>query len=368
MPFFVKQITVHDGFDDFLSIPSEIYRDDPNWIRPQHSELRRVLNPEKNPYFLLASLKIYVCYSNGIPVCRSIMVINPLHWTKWNKKSAFFGFFESNNDCNAVKCLFDRIESDSRAAGAEFLEGPFNPNHYSELGILTDDFNSPPVFFETYNPSYYPALLKEVGFSESGIFHTRINTNISETLSKKYRTSTAKIFSSDITIRKFNIFRFKRDLGILRDINNEAFENNRFFLPLSMEEYTFSAKYLFFVTTPGLILIAEYKGKPVGAAQFVINFNSLIKSFNGRITLWNIPALLWKRRSLKELVIFTTGIKKEFRNKRVFALLLKAAVKIFRNYSTISTTWISDENLGINLDSLLEMKPGKHFAIYSKQL
>ena len=368
MSFLVKEITVQDGFEDFLSIPSEIYRNDPYYIAPQSSEVRKVLNPLKNPYFLNASLKIYVCYSDGTPVCRSIMVINHLHWTKWHQKSAFFGFFESLNDCDAVKCLFEKIEVDCRAARAEYLEGPFNPNHYSELGILMDNFNSAPVFFETYNPSYYPALLAEAGFYESNRFHTRVNDDISETLSKKYKTSHKAIFSTDITVRKFNIFRFKRDLEILRDINNNAFENNKFFLPLSLKEYMFSAKYLFLVTSPGLILIAEYKGEPVGAAQLVINFNSLIKNSNGRIRPWQIPGLLWRRRKIKELIIFTAGIKKAFRNKRVFALILRSAIKIFRNYSTISTTWISDENLGISLVNLLEMKPGKHFAIYSKQL
>jgi hypothetical protein len=368
MSFLVKEITVQDGFEDFLSIPSEIYRNDPYYIAPQSSEVRKVLNPLKNPYFLNVALKIYVCYSDGTPVCRSIMVINHSHWTKWNQKSAFFGFFESINDCNAVRVLFEKIEADSRAGGAEYLEGPFNPNHYSELGILMDNFNSAPVFFETYNPSYYPALLAEAGFYESNRFHTRVNDDISETLSKKYKTSHKAIFSTDITVRKFNIFRFKRDLEILRDINNNAFENNKFFLPLSLKEYMFSAKYLFLVTSPGLILIAEYKGEPVGAAQLVINFNSLIKNSNGRIRPWQIPGLLWRRRKIKELIIFTAGIKKAFRNKRVFALILRSAIKIFRNYSTISTTWISDENLGISLVNLLEMKPGKHFAIYSKQL
>src|SRR5665647_893510 len=98
MTFLVKEITAKEGMDDFLSIPQVIYRDDPNWIAPQHSELRRVLDPSKNPYFKNASLRIYVCYSDGRPVCRSIMVINRLHWQKWNRKSAFFGFFESVND------------------------------------------------------------------------------------------------------------------------------------------------------------------------------------------------------------------------------------------------------------------------------
>ena len=368
MSFLVKEIITQDGLDDFLSVPQEIYRNDPNWIAPQQSEIRRVLDPVKNPYFLNASLKIYVCYFDGKPVCRSIMVINHLYYTKWNKKSAFFGFFESPDDCNAVKCLFEKIEADCRTAGAEYLEGPFNPNHYSELGILLDDFSSSPVFFDTYNPSYYPELLKEVGFSQSNLFHTRINNDISATLSKKYHTSHKDTFSKDITVRKFNIFRFRRDIAILRDINNDAFYNNKFFLPLSMKEYLFSAKYLFLVTRPGLIMIAEYKGEPVGAAQFVINFNSLLKSYNGKIRLRHVPGLLWRRRNIKDLIIFTAGIKKEYRNKRVFALILRSAVKIFRKFSTIRTTWISDENLGNSLASLLEMSTSKHFAIYSKRL
>src|SRR5664279_3512118 len=92
MSFLVKEIITHEGLDDFLSVPEEIYRNDSNSIAPQQSEIRRVLDPVKNPYFLNASLKIYVCYSDGKPVCRSIMVINHLHWTKWNQKSAFFGF------------------------------------------------------------------------------------------------------------------------------------------------------------------------------------------------------------------------------------------------------------------------------------
>src|SRR5664280_466280 len=314
MSFLVKEIITQDGLDDFLSVPQEIYRNDPNWIAPQQSEIRRVLDPVKNPYFLNASLKIYVCYFDGKPVCRSIMVINHLYYTKWNKKSAFF------------------------------------------------------VFFDTYNPSYYPELLKEVGFSQSNLFHTRINNDISAPLSKKYHTSHKDTFSKDITVRKFNIFRFRRDIAILRDINNDAFYNNKFFLPLSMKEYLFLAKYLFLVTRPELIMIAEYKGEPVGAAQFVINFNSLLKSYNGKIRLRHVPGLLWRRRNIKDLIIFTAGIKKEYRNKRVFALILRSAVKIFRKFSTIRTTWISDENLGNSLASLLEMSTSKHFAIYSKRL
>jgi hypothetical protein len=368
MSFVVREISLQNGFADFISLASEIYRNDPNWIPPQTSEIKRVLNPLKNPYFLNAFLKIYVCYSEGKPVCRAITVINHNYWTRRDRKSAFFGFFESINDSGAAGVLFEKIESDCKACGAEYIEGPFNPNHYSELGILIDNFDSSPSFFETYNPAYYPDLLKDAGFSESNRFHTRINHDISATLSKKYPVSEKDSASGSIKVRKFNILRFRRDLRILRNINNDAFADNSFFLPLSMSEYKFSARYLFFVTSPSLILIAEHKGIPVGAAQFVINFNDLIKNFKGMIMPWHIPVLLWKRRKIKELIVFTTAVKQAYRKTRVFGCMLKSALEIFRKYSTLSTTWISDENLGKNLDILLEMKPCKHFAIFSKQL
>ena len=86
MSYLVKEISLNDGWDDFLSIPFSIYKNDPYWIAPQSSEIKRVLDTKKNPYFKNAILKLFVCYSDSKPVSRSILVINILHWDKWKKK------------------------------------------------------------------------------------------------------------------------------------------------------------------------------------------------------------------------------------------------------------------------------------------
>ncbi len=369
MTYIVREISGKEEWNDFLSIPTGIYRGDPNWIAPQFSEIKRVLDPVRNPYFANAILKMYVCYMDNVPVSRSVMVINQLHWIRWKKKTAFFGFFESLDDSNAVSQLFNKIEEDSRALGAEYLEGPFNPNHYSEMGILIDNFSSAPVFFETYNPPYYSKLIYEAGFSELNRFHTRINENISAILAKYSSGPEFPDIDKDIAIRKFNILKMKRDLEFMRDINNDAFENNWYFLPLTRDEYKFAARFLFFVTMPRLIEFAEYKGQPVGVLQCVINFNKLIRPLNGRIRLWHLPGLLLKRNRLKELVIFTVGIKKAFQHTAVSAMMIKSAMKILQKYSTVSTTWISDENKAvIHISDMFGMKPWKYFSIYSKKL
>jgi hypothetical protein len=369
MAYIVREITDKRGWKDFLSIPREVYRNDPNWVAPQESEVRRVLDPVKNPYFRNALLKVFVCYSYDKPTCRSVLVINSLHWMRWNKKSAFFGFFESIDDGRAVSSLFTKLEEESKALGAEYLEGPFNPNHYSELGMLTDNFNSSPAFFETYNPPYYPELLYQTGYSELCRIHTRINNNMKVTLEKYFSGPGSHLDDGGVKIRKFNLLRMKRDLEIMRDINNDSFEDNWYFLPLTKEEYGFSAKFLFLVTRPGMIQFAEYKGRTIGVTQCVIDFNALIKSLRGKIKLWKLPQLFIKRNRLKHLVIFTVGIKKTYQHTQVSAVMINAAMKLFRKYSTVSTTWISSENkVVIHISELFEMEPYKHFSIFSKML
>jgi ribosomal protein S18 acetylase RimI-like enzyme len=367
MNYTVKEITDEEGWSDFMLLPYTIYKNDPNWIAPQASEARRILDAQKNPYFRDGILKLFVCYHDNHPVCRTAMVTNHAHWVKFKRKSAFFGFLESVNDIKAIDFLFRRVESECRLLGAEYLEGPLNPSHYSELGILTDNFDVPPVFFETYNPPYYPNLLAGTGFRELIRFHTRKNDDMPATLSNIHPER--ERLPTDIKVRKFNLLRMKRELDLMREINNDAFDGNWYFLPLSREEYRFSARFLFLVTSPGLILFAEYKGKPAGVLQCAVNFNSLIKSYGGKIRAWHLPSILLKRRKLKELTIFTVGIKKSFQHTGVSAALISSAFEILKRYTSVSTTWISDENKSvIHIAELFGMKPYKHFSIYSKPL
>lgn len=370
MTFSVKEITTRgQGINDFLDLPYSIYRDDENWVAPLRSEVIRILNARKNPYFRNASLKLFVCYSEDKPVCRSVLVINKLHWEKWKKKSAFFGFFESVNDVEAVRALFGKLSEEAQKQGAVSLEGPFNPNHYSELGLLVDNFDNPPMYFETYNPEYYPSLISDAGFTVMARFHTRINPDTKTTLPIRPRVPDVDTRIPEITFRKFNIFRFRRDLEVMRSINNDAFENNWHFLPLTADEYFFSGKFMFFVTRPSLIHIAEYRGEPVGVTQFMLNVNSVLKPYRGRMGLIDTLVILFRRRKVRELIIFTVGVKKKFQKTRLATLMLLEALDSCRKYPVLSTTWMSDDNVsaGRFADSLSLVRY-KNFHLYEKKL
>ncbi|UCG30992.1 MAG: GNAT family N-acetyltransferase [candidate division WOR-3 bacterium] len=354
---------------DFLELPGRIYEADPNWVAPLESEVRRTLDPHSNPYFTNATLQLFVCYKNDKPSARCVVVINSRHWEKFGEKAAFFGFLEAVKDEESTGRMFDAVERYCRGAGAELIEGPFNPNHYSELGLKIDKFDEAPRFFETYNREYYGKLLEGSGFYRQRLLHTRINTAINDFVLQHYGAVSFPKRSGGFSVRYFNLFNMKAELERIREVYNEAFSDNWHFLPLTREEYSFSAKYLFFITYPKLVVIVENNGEPVGVLQCVLNINPILQPLRGKMKTVNLPKLLLKRRRIKEIMIYAVGIKKGYQGSRVYKLLLDSMCAIALRYSVLSTTWMSDTNVAaIRVSGHLGLRPYKYYAIYEKKI
>jgi hypothetical protein len=369
MSYQVNIVASKQEMQAFLDLPYDIYRDDPFWVAPFRSEVSRTLDPDKNPYFKKARLEKFICYHHGKSVARLAVIIHPDQWQKTQQKTAFFGFYESMNDYAASVLLFEEAEQYCRDQGAEYLEGPFNPNHYSELGMLTDNFKSIPVLFETYNPSYYPEFIKKLGYEPIKRLHTRINLDSKNYINEHYTWMSNNKRLGGFTIRNFNLLDFYGDLERIREVFNDAFSDNWRFLPLSHEEYLFSAKFLFLITNPKLVKIIEYNGKSVGVLQCVLNVNKLLQPFNGRASVVDIFRFLVRRRSIKEIVIYAVGVKKAYRQTRLFGLIHNEMCNLCQKYSIVSTTWMTDDNkASIRASEIIGLQPYKWFEIYRKSI
>jgi len=368
MSYRVVKVSTRRELKDFIDLPFEIYKDDKNWVAPIKSELIRILDVKKNPYFKVASLDMFNCYSDDRILARISLSVNKNYCEKTGTKTGFFGFFESYNDPQAVRILFKILSKYCLQKKIQRIEGPFNPNLYSELGMLCNNFDSPPTFFQTYNPEYYNSLLKENGFRLLEVLHTRINTDCSVYLNSKF-SKAPDVELKDLKIRSFSDKNTEAELEHLRNIFNDAFSDNWHFTPVSREEYLFASKYLKFVTPPDLIKFVEYKGEPIAAVHLALDINPLLKKFKGKNTLINYLNFLVRKRRIDRAIIFAVGIKKDFRNSRVIHLLFKATVEAARKFKVLETTWMYDENrIVISLAEKLGLERGKEFFIYCKDL
>lgn len=352
--------------NDFIELPFQIYESDRNWVAPIRSEIRRTLNKNKNPYFRSASLVLFNCYCGSEIVTRVSLVVNRIYCDKFSQKTAFFGFFESFKDIDAAKVLFRHVDDYCMENEIERLEGPFNPSHYSELGMLSNRYLSPPSFFQTYNPDYYHNLMLASGFFVAEIFHTRKNDNNKEYLNSNFKT-TLQFEDGFLKVRSLNINDLGNDLEYLRNIFNDAFSENWHFTPVTKDEYLFTAKHLKLVTPPELIQFVEYQGTPVAAIQFALNINPLLRKLNGKIGLVKYLKFLVEIKKVRNALIFAAGIKKEYQNSKVSKLLFNIAVETGRKFNCLETTWMYDENKSsISLAEKLGLNRDKEFLIYAK--
>jgi hypothetical protein len=369
MTYSAVRVSSPGQMKDFLKLPFLVYRDDHSWVAPITSEVRRTLDKKRNPYFTDAGLELFVCYKNSVIAARMAIIINRLHQKKFGEKTAFFGFFESINDPEAVSYLFAQAGAYCAGHGAEVLEGPFNPNHYSELGLQVSHYGTPPAFFQPYNPAYYRHLLRAVGFQPSAVFQTMKNENISEYVQKRYGSLKGSVEVDGYRVRSLSLADLENELERIREVNNDAFSSNWHFLPLSREEYQFSAKFLRLVTRPELVKIIEHQGRPVGVAHCVLDINPLLRKMHGKTGLLKALRFLYGRRKIKTLIIFSVGIKKDYQHTQASRLLLRAFCQTVQKYQVLETTWLSRESSTVMASAEhLGLIPDKQFAIFRKPI
>ncbi|MDT3696005.1 MAG: hypothetical protein ROY99_06390 [Ignavibacterium sp.] len=368
MSYRVSRVSTREELKDFITLPFKIYKDDKNWVAPIKSELVKVLDPRRNPYFKFATIDLFNCYSGNEVISRIFLSVNKSYCDKSGTRTAFFGFFESYNNPQAVRTLFKVILEFCRNKGIRRIEGPFNPNLYSELGLLLDKYDYPVTFFQTYNPEYYHSLLKENGFELLETLHTRSNPNSDSYLNYHF-PKPLNLELESLSVRSFNEKNKEQDLEHLRNIFNDAFSDNWHFTPVSNEEYAFASKHLKLVTPPDLLQFVEYKGEPVAAVHFVLDINPLLKRFKGEKSFSNYIKFLFKRKKINKAIVFAIGIKKNFRNSGVKHLLFNATVEIARKFRSLETTWMYDENKTIiSLAERLGLKRDKEFLVYFKNI
>ena len=158
---------------------------------------------------------------------------------------------------------------------------------------------------------------------------------------------------------------------VFKEVYNSAWENNWGFIPLTDAELYYLGERLKQIVVPELTLIAEDQGKPVGFLGLVPDFNSVLRHMHGRLTPLSMIKALYYSRKITGLRLLLLGIKREYRNKGVDALLIREAFKGIKKggYERLEFSWVLEENIPIQ--RIIEMADGrlyKKYRIYEKSL
>jgi hypothetical protein len=365
----VIEVRSKKDLDDFIKFPFTLYSQDPNYVPPLIREMRTNLS-DKNPFFLHATARFFLAKKEGRVAGRIAAIINRRHIEFHKEQAGFFGFFESAQDPEVASALLDRAAVSLRKEGMQILRGPMNFSTNEECGFLLEGFDSPPMLMTPYNPPYYHVVMEECGLEKSKDLYAYI-LDIPEELPGKIIRVADIAAKSGIRVRPLEKKFFEREMNIFKVVYNSAWAKNWGFIPLTNEELVHLGNNLKSVIVPELTLIAERGNEPVGFMGLLPDFNLVLRHMKGKMGLVSIFKALYYSKKIRDLRLLLLGIKAEFRNKGVDALLFREGFKGVRKggYQRVEFSWILEDNIPVQrLVEMIGGRPYKKYRIYEKRL
>lgn len=359
----------------FLDLPYRIYADDPHYVYPLQAQLREFFDKKKNPFHNHALTETWLARRGGEVIGRIGACVDRYHNEHWGETTGFFGFFECVDDRAVAHALLDTARDWLRERGQTIMRGPLNfTTNHDAPGLLVDGEPGSPVQGMAYNPSYYPDLFTSYdGLEQSrDLWAWQVHASDIE-LPKRVQDNAKRVLKgeTDLTVRPIDKKDFKNEVELIRGLYNQCWHENWGFIPMDPEEFYFSAKEMKMLVNENLLLIAEWKGEPIGFSMTVPDFNRAMKGVKGKLFPFGIFRFLRDKRKIDYARTLLLGVLPEHRHKGVDVLMVlrsyKAAIR--GGITAGECSWILDSNRAMNrILEKLGAKVYRTYRIYDKAL
>lgn len=367
----IKEISKKSDLNKLVNLPWELYKNDSTWVPPLKLAVKDLFDP-KHPFFKTGKIKSWLAIENGETVGRIVAIVNDAYNKFQEDKTGFFGFYESTDDEDVAKALFEQAESWLKSEGMEKVMGPMNPSTNYECGTLVEGFDDPPQIMMTYNPRYHKGLIEGQGYTKAKdliAYVGPMDVKLPEIILKIAARAEKK---EKITFRHANKKDWANEVDRMLEIYNDAWEKNWGFVPMTDEEFRHTAKDLKSVIDERLIIFAEVKGEPAGFIVGLPDLNQVFKKIpTGKLLPTGIFKILNFKKHVTRMRVPTLGVKAKFQKYGLASMLylrcrdegLKAG------YKEWEASWILEDNTNMN-KPLIRMgaKPYKTYRIFEKSL
>ncbi|HEY5775643.1 MAG TPA: hypothetical protein VIS57_06130 [Xanthomonadales bacterium] len=371
----IREVTGKKALKTFIRVPWAIYKDDPNWIPPLMIERKEAFS-SKHPFFKHAKWQAWIAYQDGKPVGRISAQIDELHQQRYNNKTGFFGLIEAPDDKAVFSALFATAEDWLRQNGMQQVIGPFNLGINQEIGILTDGFDTPPCVMTSHSPRYYGAAIENCGYQPVQEL-LAYELDIHSYTTPSFKQELIERTSNRIKVVELNRKTMETDFEVMRDIFNDAWQDNWNFVPFTREEFLAIGKELLTVVPHDFLQIASIDDEPAAFIAMLPDINSAIADLNGRLLPFGWAKLLWrlKVRFPKRCRIALMGVRKKYQNTifgPAMAFMVVDSVLtpgLSRGGRSVELSWILEQNKPTrNMIEKFGGKITKRYQMYSKNL
>ena len=370
----VEEVTQRRQWGDFLALPHRLYATDPAWVAPLNFEQRQRFSP-RNHFFEHARMKAWIVRRGGLPVGRITAQVDELHLRQHADAAGYFGMLEAEDDPGVFAALFGAAQDWLREQGMERVRGPFNLHINEEVGLLVDGFSTPPFVLMGHARPYYGPRVEAQGYrGVKDLLAYHIHPDFD---APRVMTRLAERASATVTVRPLRRKQLAADAAIMRDVFNDAWQNNWGFVPLAEAEWVETVSTLAKLMPDEYIQIAEHEGEPVAFIVALPNLNEATRDLGGRLLPLGWLKLLWrlKVRHPGSARIPLMGVRQSYQHSRLgptLAFMVIDAVRKqlhARGVTRVEMGWILEDNDGMrNIIETIGGQAYKRYRIFEKEL
>jgi GNAT superfamily N-acetyltransferase len=350
----IQEVLTRKQRAQFVDFPTKLYKNCEYYVHPLRVDEMKLFNRKKNEIYKDCDAVYYLALRDGKVVGRIAGILQNAYNKKTNEKRVRFSRFDSINDEEVAKALFNAVEKWAKDKGMEIIHGPLGFNDLDREGLLIQGFDYDSTFEEQYNYDYYPTLIekcgygKEIDWLEYRIFPPKeINERVkklSEAVLKRFKLRIAKEKSKKKYIEKYK-------KGIF-DVLDEAYSSLYGVVPLTdkLRDQIIS-QFRLFIKLDYIITIVD-ENDEIAAFGFAIpSLSEAVRKSKGRYLPFGFIRMLCavKGKKNKRADLGLIGVRDKYQNKGLPAVVMSGIIErmVKEKFEYCETNLMLEDNLRI---------------------
>ncbi|MGO8992258.1 MAG: hypothetical protein ACLQVI_02945 [Polyangiaceae bacterium] len=314
---------------------------EPGFVKP----LRQPLEAElagKSAFGRYGTMELFGVERDGRLVARAAAIVNPRLVDAGGAPLGQVGYFESENDAEVARALFDAVFASLRARGARQAVGPMNGGAHRAHRFMTQGFERAPFLFEPRNPAFYPTLFDAAGF---GRVHTWRTFELGPGEVRRFGKIVARASAALPQTAQLELLdpRKPEVLVRLHRLLDRVWKGHVGYAPIDLDELAeVIGGALVLMTDRHFGIVHDGRGTDLGCSFMFPDYVAEVRALHGDASRWGS----WLAQATpKTLVMHTHAVVEEARRTNAVSLGLARGVKHFEEdgYERLVVALVTEE-------------------------
>jgi hypothetical protein len=359
----------------FVQFYYDLYKDCPQWVPPIFMDAYLPLNRKKHPFFEHSEGDFFLALRDGEVVGRIFAGENKLYNNYHKTRKAQFYFFDSENDLETARSLFEAAFDWAKKHNLNLMIGPKGLSPFDGYGIQVEGTQYRQMMtMMTYNYDYYPKLVEALGFEKEVDFVScylpaeafRIPERVARIA--EWSLNRGKLWVKNFTSKK-ELIKFGQKIG---ETYNKTFIKNWEYYPFTQGDIDYAIQNVLMVADPRLIKLIMHGDDIVGFLFAFPDVSAALQRAHGRLFPFGIVDILLDMKRTKTVSGNGMGVLPEFQGTGGNALLyyeLGKTILDFKQFEFVEMTQVAETTRQMRADlKNLNGVEYKNHRVYRKSI